>query len=339
MNIEFAKAGDCAELLDFLHGVFLRDNPKHVRFEALFPDIFVDDDAHMRDHAVVREGGRIVACVGAYPMKLRVAGCDVPIAGIGQVSTGKEWLGRGCMSALMKTQLERLRSLGTALVWLGGRHDRYAHFGFETAGYVWNFGVDARSLVGVKRTAEVVRHEAGAAAAAVTDALFARFLERGRAVVVEDAARFRARLARGIGGACEIWTAGRDAEGLPEAFAVVCPAWRKIDAHFGSPEALAEIASAAVAAHGGYMQIEAPATDSAFCDFFRANCSWMGLKLASFAVLDRDRLLDAYAPAIRPGTRLPSREMDGPSLARFCFGPEAGPFPPLPFHLPDVYHV
>ena len=129
---------------------------------------------------------------------------------------------------------------------------------------------------------------------------------------------------------------------IPAAiFAVARGSWKFIipTATAEAPARMNSIASAAVAAHGGYMQIEAPATDSAFCDFFRANCSWMGLKLASFAVLDRDRLLDAYAPAIRPGTRLPSREMDGPSLARFCFGPEAGPFPPLPFHLPDVYHV
>ena len=106
MNVSFATAADCEQLLDFLPSVFRRENPNHCRFEELFPDIFRPTDEAMGDHAVVRDdAGNIVACIGAYPMTLRVAGCDVPIAGIGQVSTAKEWLGKGCMSALMKAQM------------------------------------------------------------------------------------------------------------------------------------------------------------------------------------------------------------------------------------------
>ena len=175
MKISFATASDCEQLLDFLPSVFRRDKPDHSRFEDLYPDIFLPTDEAMKHHAVVRDdAGKIVSCIGAYPMTLRVAGCDVPIAGIGQVSTAKEWLGKGCMSALMKAQLERLRSLGVAVVWLGGRHDRYAHFGFETGSLAFDYGMDAHSLGKVGRSRTVRRFSHGPMSEmAVTPAMFA----------------------------------------------------------------------------------------------------------------------------------------------------------------------
>ena len=37
MNVSFATAADCEQLLDFLPSVFRRGNPSHPRFETLFP--------------------------------------------------------------------------------------------------------------------------------------------------------------------------------------------------------------------------------------------------------------------------------------------------------------
>ncbi|MBR1835930.1 MAG: GNAT family N-acetyltransferase, partial [Kiritimatiellae bacterium] len=185
MKIELARAGDRTELLDFLFSVFLRDHPNHMRFERLFPDLFDDTDEAMGRHAVVRESGRIVACVGAYHMKLRVCGCDVPLGGIGQVSTGADWLGRGFMSALLKFQLERLRSEGAALAWLGGRHDRYSRFGFETGGGAFSYGLDSRSLAGVPRRRKVEAVGGADAPAAVTPDMIAMRDATAPAAVLE----------------------------------------------------------------------------------------------------------------------------------------------------------
>ena len=340
MNVSFAKASDCEQLLDFLPAVFRRGNPDHCRFEELFPDIFLPTDEAMGDHAVVRDdAGNIVACVGAYPMTLRVAGCEVPIAGVGQVSTAQDWLGKGCMSALLKAQMERLRSLGVALVWLGGRHDRYAHFGFETGSLALNYGFDAHSLGKVDRTREVRRFSHGPMAEmAVTPAMFDLLARTSPAFVVEPFERFLLRLRRG---ANEVWTATPPGASEPDAWAVVSPKTHRVDLFCGSTDGLFEIFAAATAAFGAFVQITLPLCDAAreLAERARAACAWMGPRCESLAVLDRDRLLEAYAPLIRPGTRLPSKELSSAELVRACFGPEPSSFPPLPFALPDLYHV
>ena len=228
MNISFATASDCEQLLDFLPSVFRRENPNHCRFEELFPDIFLPTDEAMGHHAVVRDdAGSIVACIGAYPMTLRVAGCDVPIAGIGQVSTAKEWLGKGCMSALMKAQMERLRSLGVALAWLGGRHDRYAHFGFESGSLALDYGIDAHSLGRVERTRRVRRFSHGPMSEmAVTPAMFALRERTAPATVVEPMERYLLRLRRGCN---EVWTATPEGASEPDAWAVIAPKSHRLD--------------------------------------------------------------------------------------------------------------
>ena len=340
MNVSFATAADCEQLLDFLPSVFRRDNPNHCRFEELFPDIFRPTDEAMGDHAVVRDdAGNIVACIGAYPMTLRVAGCDVPIAGIGQVSTAKEWLGRGCMSALMKAQMERLRSLGVALAWLGGRHDRYAHFGFETGGLTLDYGLDAHSIGKIARARTVRRFSHGPMAEeAVTPALFALRERTAAAYVVEPLERYRMRLRRGD---CEVWTATPEGASEPDAWAVIAPKWHRIDEASGSVDGILEIAAEATKRLDSCLQLELPVCDAtrALAERARAACAWMNPRSLSLNVLDRDRLLEAYAPVIRPGTRLPSKELSSAELVRACFGPEPSPFPPLPFAIPNLYHV
>ena len=340
MNVSFATAADCEQLLDFLPSVFRRGNPNHPRFETLFPDLFLPTDEAMGHHAVVRdEAGRIVACVGAYPMTLRVAGCDVPIAGIGQVSTAKEWLGKGCMSALVKAQMDRLRSLGVALAWLGGRHDRYAHFGFETGSLSFDYGLDAHSIGEVARTRTVRRFSHGPMAeGAVTPEMFALRERTAPATVVEPIGRWRMRLRRSD---CEVWTATPAGAAEPDAWAVLMPNARRIDEVAGSVDGLFEIFAEATRTFGTPLQLALPVCEAArpLAERARAACAWMGPRCETLAVLDRDRLLEAYAPAIRPGTRLPSRELSSAELVRACFGPEPSAFPPLPFALPNLYHV
>ena len=340
MNVSFATAADCEQLLDFLPAVFRRENPNHCRFEDLFPDIFLPTDEAMGHHAVVRDdAGNIVACIGAYPMTLRVAGCDVPIAGFGQVSTAKEWLGRGCMSALMKAQMERLRSLGVALAWLGGRHDRYAHFGFETGSLSMDYGLDAHSLGKVERTRTVRRFAHGPMSeTAVTPAMFALRERTSPAIVVEPLERYLLRLRRG---GYEIWTATPAGASEPDAWAVISTRSNRLDEASGSVDGIFEIAAEAAGRLGASLQFSLPVCDAtrALAERARRSCAWMNPRCESLAVLDRDRLLEAYAPLVRPGTRLPSKELSSAELVRACFGPEHSAFPPLPFALPNLYHV
>lgn len=333
-TIEFARAEDCAELLDYLVAVFRRDRPDHPRFETLYPELFFPTDESMGLHAIVREGGRIASCVGAYPMTLQVAGCRVPICGIGQVSTREDCLGRGYMSALLKAQLARMREQGVALAWLGGRHDRYAHFGFETAGLQFVYGLDRRSLVRYAPT-RAIAHVAATAPDSITDAMF-RLRERTVDSVLEPLDCYRRRLAKG--GGMEIWTATPSGATEPDAWALIATENRAIEEWCGSPEGRMDIAAAAVEALGSLRCTEIPANQQ-LSELLRDHCSWMGTGVSSFCILNRDRLLEAYRPVISDAAPLPQGEDFSRRLVRLCFGPEPSAFAPLPFLLPGPFHV
>ena len=129
MNIELARPDDLPELLDFLYAAFRAGNPDHPRFEALFPDLVAPTAEAMARHQIIRKGGRIVSCVGTYPMTVRIAGCRVPAAGLGQVSTAPDMQGHGFMTQLLAAAGRRMEEEGAAVSWLGGRHDRYGRHG------------------------------------------------------------------------------------------------------------------------------------------------------------------------------------------------------------------
>ena len=114
-EISLATTSDREELLDFLFRVFGRNAPNHKRFEVLYPDLFITSDDRISDHLLVRKDGKIVACVGAYPMTVRIAGCDIPGAGVGQVATDYDYTGRGYMSQLFKAQNAILKEKGVAM--------------------------------------------------------------------------------------------------------------------------------------------------------------------------------------------------------------------------------
>lgn len=335
----FARSGDRDELLDFLLAVFRRDRPDHPSFDTLYPDLFADTDADMGRHAVVRDGaGRIVACVGAYPMTVRVAGCDIPVAGIGQVSTAAGCLGRGCMTALLTLQLRRIREEGAALAWLSGRHDRYGHFGFETGGLVFDFTLDASSLRTVAATRHIRRHAATEAPAAVTEAMLALRDATAPAAVLEPLSRWRRRLAR-FGG-CEVWTAAPDGAEAPDAWAVRIASGTssRLTECSGASEGILEIAKAVAAETGGDVGISAP-PQSALCRALHGHCAGISPRSDMLAVIDRERLLAAYAPVIGPDIRLPPESATSAELVRALFGPWPSPTPPLPFDLPPLAHV
>lgn len=131
MKTERAAVEDIPELLDLLLSAFRVGNPTHPGFEYLYPDLFHATEEAAGRHLVVRKQGRLVSCVGTYPMTLRIANCRVRAAGVGQVGTSQDMQGRGYMSALMKASVMRMEHEGVGISWLGGRHDRYARYGWE----------------------------------------------------------------------------------------------------------------------------------------------------------------------------------------------------------------
>ena len=333
MNIEFAKGADRAELLDVLYADFTRNNPKHARFETFCDDLFEPTDEVMGRHAIVREGGRIAACVGAYPMNLRVAGCRVRMAGIGQVSTAKEALGKGFMTALMKAQLARLKDEGVQLVWLGGRHDRYAHFGFETAGWVWGPWFDPHSLARAPRARAVAKVGEGPSAP-VTPAMW-EMRRRTDPFVEEPLEAWRKRLGRIK---CEVWTATPAGAAEPDAWAVYSAEHKKLVDYAGAPAGILEIAAETVKVANS-LNVTVGPHDTALIDVLRPWCAWIGLGSHSLLSLDNAGLLKAYAPLFPAGAPLPDPSLPSPEFVRALFGPRPDGVPTAPFFFPDLCHV
>lgn len=337
MKIEYLSAADRGELLDYLPSVFRRDTPDHPRFETLYPQLFPEnDDAAMSRHAVIRENGRIVSCVGMYPMLLQVGGCRVTVAGIGQVSTAAGSLGRGFMSALLKHQLARAKDEGCAIAWLGGRRDRYSNFGFDCAGWSFSFSFDRRSTRAVPRVRAFSRAVA-ADPASITPAMW-ELRERTVEGVIEPLAFYRTR--KDIANpATQIWTLAAEDGGAPAAWAVAVPAQRGVDftEYCGAPDAVVELVAHAADVHG---HVTCGAScDPAFSEPLREACFWCGCGTNMLAVLDPAAVAAAYAPVLGPGVAVPDASLGSMRLARIMFGPEHSAFPALPFRLPGLCHV
>lgn len=335
-DIEYARAGDRAELLDFLFAVFRRDRPDHPRFETLFPDIFfADTDEFMERHAILRVDGRIAACVGMYHLTLRIAGCEVPFAGIGQVSTGAEYLGRGFMTALLRAQLQRARDEGATLAWLGGRHDRYSRFGFETVGVVYQFGFDPHAARAIPRTRSVAPVDIAPGAPLPTPLVALRNVACDS--IVETPERYARHLLRP---ALEIWTATPATADQPDAWVVYNREARVLDEVSGNPEGILEIVAVLAERANAEVCLSVSPASRPLAEACRRACAHVGSRMNNIAVLDPDRLLAAYRPLLPPDTPSLPDNLSSGELARLCFGPERSSFPvQLPFHFPDFFHV
>ncbi len=333
-EIELARAIDRTELLDFIHGVFRRDDPNIPRFETMYPDLMARSDEAMSRHAVIRSKGRIVSCVGMYRMLLQTGGCRVPIAGIGQVSTAADMLGRGFMTALLKFQLERARREGAVLAWLGGRHDRYAHFGFETAGLWFRYSGDAHSTSGIHRVRAV--SNSPATPESISPELF-ELREATVDGVIEPIDDYRVRLRRAP---FELWTATPPGGSAPDAWATVVPGESegRIEEWCGSEDGRVEIFAAVAEKFGRVVRNESSAPKHLNREL-RRFCSSMTPGCDQLAVLDRDGLISAYRNLVPPGTKPPPAGLDAMEFIRHVFGPEPSAFPQLPFLLPGFNHV
>jgi predicted N-acetyltransferase YhbS len=128
-----AEAGDYDELMDFSNYVFSHAHGP-TDFPGLLPKLYRREYFMEGTHYLAREGGRIRAAVGAYPLTLNVLGEALPGRGIGMVSVHPYARSRGYMRALMGMALADMRRDGIVFSCLGGQRQRYEYFGFTPAG-------------------------------------------------------------------------------------------------------------------------------------------------------------------------------------------------------------
>lgn len=335
MQIERATARDRQELLDFLLGVFRRGNPKHPPFEDIYPDLFLEDDEVLGRHAVIREEGRIVSCVGTYLVPMQVGGCRVLTAGLGQVATAPESRGRGYMTALISHELDRCRAEGAALSWLGGRRDRYSHFGFDCACLLFDYRLDSHSLHTIPRN-RTVSHVDATAPGAITPELFAK-RERMADTALVPYDIFRLQMTR-LFFHFELWSATPDGASEPDAWAIIDTQNNRIEEWWGSTDGRLEIAAEYASGHPGPYRLESPC-DKEMNGILRNHCVTCGPQSRTVAVLNARLLLEALAPFVPAGFTVPPEVAnDGPALTRLLLGPGRDTAE-LPFYMPHIFHV
>ena len=137
-------AEDFEEAMDFLNLVFGQHRPHD--FERLLPALYRPDDERMACNHAVREGGKIRAIVGLFPVTWQVGDTLLKVGGIGGVSTHPKRRGRGYMKVLMNHCVEKMRREGYHLSYLGGQRQRYQYFGYERCGSAFSLSLTRTNL-------------------------------------------------------------------------------------------------------------------------------------------------------------------------------------------------
>ena len=125
---------DNEDYVDFINYVF-GFNGKDRSFYKLLPKLFGRGRNAARDTWFVKDGrGRMLSCVGTFPLPMNICSESVKAYGIGNVAVHPRERGKGYMIKAMGAALEQMKNEGASLAILSGKRTRYDHFGFEKCG-------------------------------------------------------------------------------------------------------------------------------------------------------------------------------------------------------------
>jgi predicted N-acetyltransferase YhbS len=148
MDVQFEKARpeDYEDLIDFGNFVFSQAHSPH-DFPAFLPKLYRREYFMDGIHYLAREGGRIKAAVGAYPLDWEFGPSgSLPGRGIGMVSVHPYSRSKGYMKTLMNMALEDMRRDGIVWSCLGGQRQRYEYFGYTSTGSAYTFNCDEANI-------------------------------------------------------------------------------------------------------------------------------------------------------------------------------------------------
>ena len=145
MKIVKLTASDYDELLDTMNVCFSHGQEGYSFLNTL-PAMWRHDDTVMGRHVAIKDGDRVAAAVGIYPLQTRVAGHHIVFATVGNVATRPEYRNKGYMKALMTESMEELKRIGADVARLGGLRQRYNRYGFEKTGQNFSFTISAKNV-------------------------------------------------------------------------------------------------------------------------------------------------------------------------------------------------
>ncbi len=301
IQVERATAKDYDALLDFMNDAF--GYPADAGFDRFLPVMWKRDDAHMGKHLIIRDGERIVAGLGVYPLPVSIMGEPLLFATCGNVGTRKEYRGRGLMTTLLQAAMAELKAIGADAARLEGKRERYARYGFAHAGLSRQFLFYRSALLSPPCQAYTFTPIAIGDTAALT---FASQLQRSEAQFVhrggnDEFFQISSAWYRRPYLAC-------DAAGKPVGMLSVSENSEEIaEIYAASTEVKAELLRAWIITNNlGKASYPAPGYDTALARILHRDCAALALKHASqFKIMHWDKLARAllklkFSPAPFP---------------------------------------
>ncbi|MBQ7325006.1 MAG: GNAT family N-acetyltransferase [Clostridia bacterium] len=133
------------DYIDFANYVF-GFNGADRSFEKLLPKLFKEGTNTAEDTFFVKEGDRLAACVGSFPIEFSILGEKLPVRGIGNVAVHPRDRSKGYMKECMYAALDEMVKEGVAFSVLSGRRHRYNHFGYVKCGASMGYSVSRKNL-------------------------------------------------------------------------------------------------------------------------------------------------------------------------------------------------
>ena len=120
--IEKAALSDYHELLSFENRVF------HVPFLRKVPKLYRDPAVCTESHRIVKENGKIVAAIAAWPGELQTPDGTLHAVGIGSVAVDPSCRGKGYMRDMMRCCDEIAKAQNADVGYLSGYRQRYGRY-------------------------------------------------------------------------------------------------------------------------------------------------------------------------------------------------------------------
>ena len=133
------------DYIDFANYVF-GFNGADSSFEKLLPKLFKQGTNTAEDTFFVKEGDRLAACVGSFPIEFSIMGEKLPVRGIGNVAVHPRDRSKGYMKECMYAALDEMVKEGVVFSVLSGRRHRYNHFGYAKCGTSTAYSVSRTTL-------------------------------------------------------------------------------------------------------------------------------------------------------------------------------------------------
>lgn len=139
------KKSEAQQLIAELNDIFFSEEPNK-NFMHLLPKLYKEKYNPAENNVIIKEGDKIKAAVGCYPVPVVAAGRKLRILGIGNVGVSKDCRRKGYMIDLMNMALDMMIKEDYDYSLLGGQRQRYEYFGYVPAGVSLHFNINKGNI-------------------------------------------------------------------------------------------------------------------------------------------------------------------------------------------------